>query len=461
MKGQGQKLACCFLVGDLMVAVLSWYAAYWLRFLVDVAPAPPDGIPPLDWCSHGVPLILLLTLASNHIAELYLLHRLRLVRQELLGILKANTIMFLLLVAVTFYRRDPYNSRLAMGLFLTINVAGQLLARRVAWWLIHSLRGRGFNPSPAVIVGSGRIAQRLAQTLERNPWTGLEAIGFVDEIMVEGLPVLGSIDQLAEIVEQEHVAYVFLALPLKRYDDMQRVLERLADVPVDVRLVPDVPNLAGMSLSTSDLDGLPIVGLRATPHQGLNFVIKRVMDMVFGSLALVLLWPVFLVIAALIKLTSHGPVFYSQERAGLGGEPFQMLKFRTMRVDAETETGPVWAAADDPRRTGLGRMLRATSLDELPQLINVLRGEMSLVGPRPERPVFINKFRRTVPHYMVRHSVKAGITGWAQVHGWRGDTSLRKRLQYDLHYIAHWTPWLDLRIMVLTLLRGMVSRNAY
>ena len=509
MKGQGQKLACCFLAGDLMVAVLSWFAAYWLRFLVDLAPAPPDGIPPLDWCSRGVPLILLLTLASNHIAELYRLHRLRLVRQELLGILKANTIMFLLLVAITFYRRDPYKSRLAMGLFLSINVAGQLLARRIAWWLIHSLRGSGFNPSHAVIVGSGRMAQRLAQTLGRNAWTGLEPIGFVDdlpqrsldpvclrdqdtgdwtqhtnptrqrgtaydttslahrvsvdrrEVMVEGMPVLGCIERLAEIVEQEHAAYVFVALPLKRYDDMQRVLQQLADVPVDVRLVPDVPNLAGMSLSASELDGLPIVGLRGGPHQGMNLIIKRLMDIVVASLGLALLLPVFGVIAALIKLTSRGPVLYRQDRAGLGGEPFQMLKFRTMRADAEAETGPVWAIVADPRRTWIGRVLRATSLDELPQLINVLRGEMSLVGPRPERPVFINKFRRTVPHYMVRHSVKAGITGWAQVHGWRGNTSLRKRLQYDLHYIAHWTPWLDLRIMVLTLFRGMMSRNAY
>jgi Undecaprenyl-phosphate glucose phosphotransferase len=222
-----------------------------------------------------------------------------------------------------------------------------------------------------------------------------------------------------------------------------------------------LPNLAAMTVGVSELDGLPIVSLREDPHGGADHVVKRAMDVAIASVALVVLAPLLLLIAALIKLTSRGPVLYRQERASLGGEPFQMLKFRSMRVDAEHQTGPVWAAQDDPRRTKLGTFLRSTSLDELPQLFNVLKGDMSIVGPRPERPVFIEKFRRTIPHYMLRHRVKAGITGWAQVNGWRGNTSLRKRVQYDLHYISNWSPWLDLRIIVMTFFRGMIDRNAY
>jgi exopolysaccharide biosynthesis polyprenyl glycosylphosphotransferase len=216
-----------------------------------------------------------------------------------------------------------------------------------------------------------------------------------------------------------------------------------------------------LSLTTTNLDGLPVIGLRESPHFGLNLVVKRAMDVVLSAFGLLVLSPLLALIAAAVRLGSAGPVFYRQERCGLNGKPFDMLKFRTMRLDAEAQTGPVWAVKDDPRRTWLGSFLRRTSLDELPQLINVLRGDMSLVGPRPERPVFIHQFRQTIPNYMARHCVKAGITGWAQVHGWRGNTSLRKRLQYDLYYITHWTPWLDIRILWMTIFRGLLHRNAY
>jgi Undecaprenyl-phosphate glucose phosphotransferase len=248
---------------------------------------------------------------------------------------------------------------------------------------------------------------------------------------------------------------------MNRYHEARRIFDVLSSSVVEVRLVADVPALAGLSLNVTALDGLPVIGLRESPHFGLNKVVKRLMDILLSSIALVVLSPLLLIIAALVKLTSKGPVFYRQERCGLNGKTFQMLKFRSMRVDAEHSTGAVWASKDDPRRTRLGTFLRKTSLDELPQLINVLKGDMSLVGPRPERPVFIQQFSRTIPSYNARHVVKAGITGWAQVHGWRGNTSLRKRIQYDLYYITHWTPWLDLRIMWMTLWHGLFHRNAY
>jgi Undecaprenyl-phosphate glucose phosphotransferase len=464
MKGQGQKLAVCFLVIDLVIAGASWVMAYWLRFLSQLGPTPPHGVPPLEWSLRGLPFIVLLTLVSCRIAGLYDLHRLRSLAQELPGIVRANSVLVLLWIAVLFYRTDPYKSRLVITLFLVLNIVGMVIARRSAWVVIHWVRGRGFNPSRVLIVGSGRTAQKLAGTLIENGWTGLEPVGFVEdgpERTVVDLPVLGAIDELAKVIERWRAAYVFVALPLARYTEIGRVMRQVADVPVDVRLVPDLPNLAAMSLSTSELDGLPIVGLRRDPHDGLYRLVKRTMDVVIASAGLIMLAPLMLGIALLVRFSSRGPVLYRQVRASLGGEPFEMLKFRTMRFDAEAETGAVWASENDSRRTWLGCLLRRTSLDELPQLFNVLRGDMSIVGPRPERPVFVERFRYSVPHYMLRHSVKAGITGWAQVHGWRGNTSLRKRVQYDLHYITHWTPWLDVRIMFLTMVRGMLGKNAY
>jgi Undecaprenyl-phosphate glucose phosphotransferase len=248
---------------------------------------------------------------------------------------------------------------------------------------------------------------------------------------------------------------------MNRYDDARRVFAILSQLLVEVRLVADVPNFAGLSLTTANLDGMPLVGLRESPHFGLNIVVKRAMDMVLSLIGLILLSPLLTLLAVLVKWTSPGPIFYRQERCGLNGKTFHMLKFRSMRVDAESQTGAVWAQKNDDRRTAFGSFIRKTSLDELPQLWNVLMGDMSLVGPRPERPVFIQKFSKTIPNYMARHCVKAGITGWAQVHGWRGNTSLRKRLQYDLYYITHWTPWLDLRILWMTIFHGIIHRNAY
>ena len=232
---------------------------------------------------------------------------------------------------------------------------------------------------------------------------------------------------------------------------------------MDVRIVADVPALTALSLTTTSLHGMTYIGLRESPYHGLNVVVKRAMDLLLSAVAIVLFSPILALVAAAIRLTSTGAILYRQERCSLNGKSFSMLKFRTMTVDAEVGTGPVMTCHNDPRRTRLGSVLRATNLDELPQLFNVFRGDMSLVGPRPERPVFVNQFRKTIPNYMARHAVKCGMTGWAQVNGWRGNSSLRKRVQYDLYYITHWNPWFDLRIMLLTVLTmlGRKQRHAY
>jgi len=457
----GNKLGLVFLACDLAVTSGVWIGAYCLRFALWPS---PDGIPDFRFVLQGLPVVLALGAVSYRLGGLYEVHRLRQLPRELGVICRASGLLFVLAITITFYRRDLYESRLALALFLVLNVLGLTTARRIVWHTLKYLRGRGLNYGRAVIVGSGRNAQRVARTIGINSWTGLEAVGFVDDpgkLDPQTLPRLGRIDELERIVAEHAIDHVFVALPASRYGELPRVYNALSDVLAEVQLVPDIPNLAGLRLRVLEIDGVTFLSLRENPHYGWARLAKRTMDLVLGTAALVLLAPLMAGLALAIKLTSKGPVLYRQARAGLGGRSFKMLKFRSMPPDAERETGPVWATRHDARCTPLGRFMRRWSLDELPQLFNVLAGDMSLVGPRPERGVFVEQFRRQIPGYSQRHQVKAGITGWAQVNGWRGNTSLRHRVQCDLYYIANWSLWLDLEILCMTLWRGLRHRNAY
>ncbi|MCS6850531.1 MAG: undecaprenyl-phosphate glucose phosphotransferase [Gemmataceae bacterium] len=463
IKRRSQILILWFLLWDLVLTAAAWVGAYHLRFHSGWFPVHKEQ-PESFLCWRHVPLVLVLSAVAYHITGQYTIHRLRRFREEVVAVVKGTLLLSLLVMATIFFLHDPYESRATMLLFTGLTATALLVARRCSWAAIRRLRANGFNQARAIIVGTGRVARKTARALRHASWMGIKNLGFIEDHpnrWCSDLDILGTINDLPQLIEKYKVAHVFISLPLNRFHEVRRVYDVLSRSLVEVHLIADVPNLAGLSLTTSNLDGLPVIGLRESPHFGLNIVIKRFMDIVLSLIALILLSPVMLVVAILIKILTPGPIFYRQERCGLNGRTFQMLKFRTMRVDAEKETGPVWARENDPRRTRLGAFLRSTSLDELPQLINVLKGDMSLVGPRPERPVFIQKFAQTIPNYMVRHCVKAGITGWAQVHGWRGNTSLRKRLEYDLYYITHWTPMLDLRILWMTLFRGFRHRNAY
>jgi Undecaprenyl-phosphate glucose phosphotransferase len=462
IKRRSQILAAWFLLWDLTLVAAAWVGAYYLRRAL----GSDDGkeMPDVALCWRMLPLVVLHAAIAFRLTGQYAIHRLRRFREELVGVVKGTALLSLLVMASAFYLHDQYESRGMMVIFSMLSASGVLTVRRMSWAAIRTLRSQGYNQSFAVIVGTGRVARKTARAIRSASWMGIKNLGFVEDRpnhWAGDLNILGTIADLPVLVQKYRIANVFISLPMSRYHDARRVFDILSRTLVEVRLVADVPNLAGLSLTTTYLDGLPVIGLRESPHFGLNVVVKRAMDMTLALLGLLIASPVMLFIAALIKLTSPGPIFYRQERCGLNGRTFQMLKFRSMRVDAEQHTGAVWTVKDDPRRTRLGSVLRQTNLDELPQLINVLKGDMSLVGPRPERPVFIQQFQRTIPNYMARHCVKAGITGWAQVHGWRGNTSLRKRIQYDLYYITHWNPWLDLRILWMTIFRSFVDRNAY
>jgi Undecaprenyl-phosphate glucose phosphotransferase len=461
---RSQLMCLGFLLSDLALTAAAWLGAYYLRFETGWLPADAAEVPSFFLCLRQTPLLLLLAFLAYRVAGQYDIGRLRRFREETVAVLRGTALLSLFMMATIFFLHDPYESRATMVLFWALTATSIVLARRAGWGFVRTLRSHGYNQAFALIVGSGRGARRLAATFARVNWLGLKNVGFVDErpaALSADLDVLGGFADLPELIRKYGISHVFIALPLGRYDDVRRVYAVLSRTMVEVRLVPDLPALAGLTLTTANLDGQPLIGLRESPHFGLNVVVKRAMDVVLSALALLILSPLLALIAALVKWSSPGPVFYKQQRCGLNGQSFWMLKFRSMRMDAEKETGAVWARKNDDRRTRLGTFLRSTSLDELPQFWNVLVGEMSLVGPRPERPEFIAQFEKTIPNYMARHCVKAGITGWAQVHGWRGNTSLRKRIEYDLYYITHWTPWLDIQILWLTVFRGLVNKNAY
>jgi Undecaprenyl-phosphate glucose phosphotransferase len=291
-------------------------------------------------------------------------------------------------------------------------------------------------------------------------------VGFVDDraggdhIGYRGLPLLGALGEVADIAQREKIDHLYVALPLDEHSKLLDLIDTTSRECIDVKVVPDLLQFIALRARLEDLDGLPIINVNDVPLQGLNAWVKRSIDVALSTLALAVLSIPFAIIAAVVKWSSHGPVFYAQERMGLDGGAFTVYKFRSMHKDAEETTGPIWSPDNDTRTTNVGRWLRRFDLDELPQFWNVLRGDMSIVGPRPERPFFVEQFKHRIPQYMLRHKVKAGITGWAQVNGWRGNTSLEKRIEYDLYYIENWSVTLDLKIMWLTLVRGFFQRYA-
>ena len=322
----------------------------------------------------------------------------------------------------------------------------------------------GIGLKRILIAGAGDLGRMVADRILQHREFGYQVVGFIDDraggdhIGYRGLPLLGTLAEVADIAQRERVDHLYVALPLEEHVKLLDLIEITSRECIDVKVVPDLLQFIAMRARLEDLDGLPIININDVPLQGFNAWLKRVIDIVLSSGALLVMGIPLAIIAVLVKWTSSGPVFYPQERMGLDGKAFTVYKFRSMYADAEDDSGPIWAREDDPRATPVGRWLRRLDLDELPQFWNVLKGDMSIVGPRPERPFFVEQFKHRIPQYMLRHKVKAGITGWAQVNGWRGNTSLEKRIEYDLYYIENWSVSLDLKIMWLTVFRGLFQR---
>jgi len=466
LRQRTQFLAGLLFLGDLLVLAGAWLAAFAVRFSgwpVPVYFGVPEGPDYMLVLFFVPPLWALLYRVMN----LYRPRVLDSSRQEALDVVKAAALITLCLLGTGHFLIKLSMSRIFLVYFWVFATVGLLSARVVFRRSVRALHDRGHNLRQALIVGTEALGQRVREQLELHPDLGLNVKGFVSRDPEEvgghcaGLPVVGHVDQLQATLRDEQIDLVLIALPNDSQPGLDRLMSELDSELVDIKVIPDLYKYSLPRGSVEEFEGLPIISLNGSPLVGWNRVAKRLFDLSLAVPSLILTSPLIALIALLVKLTSRGPVLYVQERMGLDGRTFRLAKFRTMEVDAERDTGPVWASNDDPRRTRLGSILRRTSLDELPQLWNVIKGEMSLVGPRPERPVFIENFKKSVPKYMLRHKVKAGITGWAQVNGWRGNTSVQKRLEHDLYYIQHWSLRLDTRILWLTLFRGFLNPNAY
>jgi Undecaprenyl-phosphate glucose phosphotransferase len=457
-----QIFATAVFLLDAALIAGSWLGAYWLRFRLMPAPL---GVPPLSfylWFGAVLTPIALLVLRSF---RLYRSARTARLSQELLALIQGMVIVAALAGLSSYFTKGEL-SRGFLGVFLLL-AAGSLCASRIAIRSgLRALRLGGRNLRHVLIVGLEEPAITLIDKIREHHDYGLVLEGLVaaspERIgeTVREVPVIGVVADLPRLLEETGAEIVYVALPRSEYRAEREALERLSDSTAAVRLVPDLAWAFTLNAGVEDFDGMPVVLVTETPGLGWNAVLKRAFDLLFSAVGLLGLWPLMLAVALWVRLDSPGPIFYAQERVGMNGRRFRMLKFRTMRADAEA-AGPGWTTPGDPRRTGAGEILRRLSLDELPQLWNVLVGHMSLVGPRPERPMYVEQFREKIPRYMLRHHVKAGLTGWAQVNGLRGDTPLDQRITYDLYYIRHWSLLFDVKILLLTVVRVFRDASAH
>jgi putative colanic acid biosynthesis UDP-glucose lipid carrier transferase len=358
-------------------------------------------------------------------------------------------------------------SRVWMAAWAVASLGVLVLFRILLRSVLRAIRGHGLNQRHVAVIGAGALGVEVARRLKAAAWTGLNVIAFYDDAdelqgkAFHGVPVAGTIEAVRADIDREGIDQIWITLPLRAEKRVKQLMRDLGDTTVEIRYIPDIFGFQLLNHSLSEIAGLPVINLTESPMVGANRIVKAIEDYVLALLILTLLAPLMAIIAAGVKLSSPGPVIYRQKRVTWNGQMFEIYKFRSMPVDAEERTGAVWASRDHDRATRLGAFLRRFSLDELPQFFNVLRGEMSIVGPRPERPEFIERFRQEIPGYMQKHFVKAGITGWAQVNDLRGHTDLRKRIEYDLFYIDNWSLTFDLRIIAMTAWKVIASRNAY
>jgi Undecaprenyl-phosphate glucose phosphotransferase len=464
LKRHAQFLQSLLFLFDLAMISACWMAAYHIRFVGGWGP-DEKGVPPLEIYIYLLVPILFLWGVYFRTFDLYRPRRTGTHLAEFVDIAKANTLAVLILVALTFFIRQFEYSRLVFLYFWALNLLTLGFSRMAFREFLRYFRKRGYNQRHVLVIGAGKLGQRVVRSLGLHPEFGLTIRGYLSRHpqklgqTLEGVSVIGNYDDVRQVA-QSGVDIVFLCLPPDAEQQAEKILSYLATTTVEVRVVPSIYEFITLRAEAEMFEGLPVITLQGSPLHGWNIILKRSSDLIGSSIALLLTLLVQGIVALLIKLTSPGPVLFKQERMGLDGKPFMMLKFRTMRLDHAGDH-KLLTQKDDPRVTSIGRFLRSTSLDELPQFWNVLKGDMSIVGPRPERSWVVEEVRKLIPLYMLKHKMKAGITGWAQVSGWRGDTSLEKRIEFDLYYIEHWSIWLDLKIMWLTIWQGFVHKHAY
>ncbi len=453
---------------DAVVVAISYLFAWYLKFCTILADTEP-GAGALDM---GTYFGFLYFLVPEYIILYYFFHlyapkRATRRKYEISGILKANTVGIVIFIVFLYMIKQPDFSRTMMGLFYVINIAFTTICRTMIRNMLLYFRKKGYNLKYILLVGYSRSAEEYITRINANPQWGYVVRGILDDripsgTLYKGVKVVGRIENIRYILPENKLDEIAITLALKDYDHLEAIVDLCEKSGVHTKFIPDYNSLVPSHPYTEDLMGLPVINIRYVPLTNtLNWILKRAVDILGAAAGIIISSPIMLLAALAVRLTSRGPVIFKQERVGLHNKTFKMYKFRTMAMQKPSAEQKAWTVKDDPRVTKVGKILRRTSLDELPQLFNILAGEMSLVGPRPERPQFVEQFKEEIPRYMIKHQVRPGLTGWAQINGYRGDTSIRKRIEYDLFYIENWTMSMDFKIMFLTIFKGFVNKNAY
>ncbi|MCI8899345.1 MAG: undecaprenyl-phosphate glucose phosphotransferase [Lachnospiraceae bacterium] len=447
-------------------------AAYWLSWFLWLSGLVKENDPGTGILSVQVYLIAFLAIVPEYLIlynsfDLYSSKRTAKTVYEIFNIIKANTIGLLAVMVVLYAINIPDFSRGMVGVFYGINIVAESLMRKAVRYGLRRMRRKGYNVKHILLVGYSRAGEEYINKIKANPEWGYEVCGILDDnvpvgAVYKGVRVTGEIDSLQAILTENRLDEIGITLSLSDYDRLENIVKTCEKTGVHTKFIPDYNSVIPSRPCLEDLDGLAVVNIRRVPLSNMaNMLLKRIVDIVGALFAIVLASPFMLAAAVGVKVTSRGPLIFKQERVGLHNKPFQMYKFRSMEVQNDADEKKGWTTKNDPRVTKVGRLLRSTSIDELPQLFNVLKGDMSLIGPRPERPLFVEKFKEEIPRYMIKHQVRPGITGWAQVNGYRGDTSIKKRIEYDLYYIENWSMGFDFKILFLTFFKGFINKNAY
>lgn len=451
---------------DGVMIVVSYMLAWYIRFRTGIFEQDPWALTLGEYMRLLV-LIVPGFLILYYAFRLYEPKRVLGRRLEAWRVIQANVLGVMILTLLLYLIRQFDISRTMLFVFACVDIFMGVLERNIVRYVLRRMRKNGHNLKHIILVGYSRAAEQYIDRIMVNPEWGYYVRGILDDTMphgmeYRGIKVLGKIDNLNIILPQNRLDEIVITLGLSEYHKLERIVGMCEKSGVHTKFIPDYNNIIPTKPYTEDIQGIPVINIRHVPlNNTLNWIVKRAMD-IFGSLfAIVLFSPVMLIVALTIKITDPGPLIFKQERIGLKNKPFYMYKFRSMIMQKESDEEKGWTRKDDPRVTPIGHFIRKTSIDELPQLFNILKGDMSLVGPRPERPQFVEKFKEEIPRYMIKHQVRPGLTGWAQVNGYRGDTSIRGRIECDLYYIENWTLGFDLKIIILTFFKGFVNKNAY
>lgn len=453
---------------DAAVIAISYSLAWLIKFATPLSDTEP-GVTALSVETYFSALYFIVPgyVLLYYVFNMYTPKRATRRKYEIAGIIKANTVGTMLFMVVLYAFKIEHFSRLLVGLFYIMNIVLATFSKTMIRNVLQYFRKKGYNLKYVLLVGYSRAAEEYITRINANPQWGYVVRGILDDrvpsgTLYKGIKVLGKIENLLYILPENKLDEIAVTLALEDYNRLERIVDLCEKSGVHTKFIPDYNSIVPSRPYTEDLMGLPVINIRYVPLTNtLNWIAKRAIDVVGSLVGLIIASPIMLIAAVFVKTSSPGPIIFKQERVGLHNKPFYMYKFRTMEMQKPSQEKRAWTVKGDPRVTKVGKILRKTSLDELPQLFNILAGEMSLVGPRPERPLFVEKFKEEVPRYMIKHQVRPGLTGWAQINGYRGDTSIRKRIEYDIFYIENWTMSLDFKIMFLTIFKGFINKNAY